>query len=83
MDIMVKYTGAEPVTATWTKDKKPLTGTEPYQVTNDKGTANIHIPEVDMPDAGEWRVVIKNEFGQTSSLASLNVRGKRLNFIPG
>lgn len=77
VDLVAKITGTEPITTTWTKDKKVLKNSEVHNITYDKGNCRLYIPEVFPEDSGNYTIEVKNKFGSASSMASLQVKGEK------
>ncbi|XP_061166987.1 twitchin-like isoform X9 [Saccostrea echinata] len=74
LDLIAKVTGTEPITATWTKDRKPIKPSDGYKITYEKGTCRLYIADVKPSDSGEFKVEVKNQFGSAFCSASLGVK---------
>lgn len=75
LDLIAKVTGTEPITATWTKDRKPIKDSDGYKISYDKGTCRLYIADAKPADSGEFKVEVKNQFGSAFCSASLGVKG--------
>lgn len=76
LDLIAKVKGTEPITATWSKDRKPIKDSDGYKITYDKGTCRLYIADVKPAHSGEYKVEIKNQFGSAFCSASLGVKGQ-------
>ncbi|KAL8579173.1 hypothetical protein ACOMHN_010757 [Nucella lapillus] len=74
VDFVAKVTGTEPVEVQWAKDGKPLTSSNTHKISYDKGTCRLYIPEVFPPDSGNYSITVKNQWGNASSTAGLQVK---------
>ncbi|XP_070200689.1 twitchin-like isoform X4 [Littorina saxatilis] len=74
VDFVAKVTGTEPLDITWAKDGKPLAASNIHKITYDKGTCRLYIPEVFPEDSGNYTMTVKNQVGNASSMASLQVK---------
>ncbi|KAK7500459.1 hypothetical protein BaRGS_00008366, partial [Batillaria attramentaria] len=74
VDFVAKVTGTEPLDISWVKDGKPITPSDIHKITYDKGTCRLYIPEVFPEDAGNYTMTVKNQWGNASSMASLQVK---------
>lgn len=75
LDLIAKVTGTEPITATWSKDRKPIKDSDGYKISYDKGTCRLYIADAKPADSGEFKVEVKNQFGSAFCSASLGVKG--------
>uniref|UniRef100_K1R5L7 Titin n=1 Tax=Magallana gigas TaxID=29159 RepID=K1R5L7_MAGGI len=74
LDLIAKVTGTEPITATWSKDRKPIKDSDGYKISYDKGTCRLYIADAKPADSGEFKVEVKNQFGSAFCSASLGVK---------
>ena len=75
-DLIAKVAGTEPIDIVWSKDGETLKSTKDCNITFDKGTCRLYIPEVYPNDAGMYQIDLENEFGKAMSQAQLSVTGK-------
>lgn len=75
-DFIAKVTGTEPMTVKWFKDSQLLPNSTGFAQTYKSGEAKLHINKAIPEDAATFSVEISNEWGKTSSAASLTVKGK-------
>merc|ERR1712025_983563 len=76
VDFVVKVTGTEPLDVQWAYNKKPLKTDDIYNISYANKTATLKMDDVLPEDSGEYSVVIKNQFGSVTSMASLKVKAK-------
>ena len=75
VDFVARVTGTEPLDIQWAFKKKPIKNDDIYNISYAKGVATLKMEDVLPEDSGEYSVVVKNQFGSVTSMASLNVKG--------